>query len=65
MNDQLERTPVAESDHGEVSHVAGGQTPESQLIGEGDDRRIHEAKAQLGIALVNRHGSGELVHPGT
>jgi len=60
MNNQLERTSVAESNSREVTHVACCQTMDAEHLGERHDRTIHQAEAEIGETPVHFHGSCEL-----
>ena len=55
VNHQVKRPAVAESNGGEVTHVARCQTADAKGLGERDNRRIDEAQAEIGKASIHFH----------
>jgi len=60
MHDQLEPATTCESNGGEVTHVAGRDSIDAEGFGQGDDRRVDEAKAEIGEPSVHVDRTREL-----
>ena len=60
LNHQVERAAVMQSNGGEVTHVARGQSTDPERLGKRYDRTIDEAQAQIREASVHFHRTREL-----
>ncbi len=55
MNHQVERPAVAESNGGEVTHVARREAAYAERLGQRYDRTVDEAQAEIREAPVHFH----------
>jgi len=60
MYDQFERATIGKSNGGEVTHVAGRDSIDAERFGQGDDRGVDEAEAEIHEASVDVHRTREL-----
>ena len=57
VHDQLEPATSAQFDGAEVANVASGETVDAKLLGQRDDRSIHQTQTMARIPTVNLHGA--------
>ena len=55
LNDEIERPAVPQSDGGEMTHIARGQTADAERFGHRNDRSVNEAQAEIREASVDSH----------
>jgi len=60
MNDELERPAVPQSDGGEMTHIARGQTADAERLGQRNDRSVNEAQAEIRKTSIDFHRTREL-----
>src|SRR5258705_288620 len=60
-DDDLEGTAVAQSNGGKVSHIARQHAADAEILGEHDNRRVHEAQTEIPVPVVHDHGAPKLI----
>ena len=60
MDDEFERTPIAEPDGDEMTHIACGDSTNPESFCQRNHRPIHQAEPKIRVTTVDFQGSREL-----
>jgi len=61
MDDQIERATIAKSNGCEMTHIACRQTTDAENLSKRNNRTVHKAQTEIGVAPIDLHRACELV----